>query len=94
MNNLKSDFTYNLRTVKGHPFIMIEDKNLGNKSVTNEIELIIEEICILHKLNPVEHNIIYKDSDGYWDGYEFSTNNFLNLHQTNWLQAAIKLLNI
>lgn len=73
---------------------MIEDLNLGRMSVTNNIENVVEEICIKEMISPAEVNIIYKDSDGHWDGFIFSTNEFVPLQEDAWLQAAVKLINL
>lgn len=39
------------------------DLNLGNMSVTNDAEQVVEE---LHKQYP-NHRLVYKDSGGIWD---------------------------
>lgn len=88
----RSDFSYEIRQIKGKPFIMIEDLNHGRMSVTNDIENVIEYICNKENINPVEHYIIYKDSDGIWDGYEFAIKNFVVFRQRHWMDAAKKLL--
>ena len=59
-----SDYDYCFRSVKSQQFLMIEDLNKGRRSVTNNIENIVDYICSKHGVNPVEHYIIYKDSDG------------------------------
>jgi hypothetical protein len=90
---MKSDYTYQLRIVRGSGFIMIEDKDMGNASVTTNIENVIEEICTKENINPVEHHVIYKDSEGNWDGFIFSTNSFITLgSQKHWLKAATLML--
>ena len=72
---------------------MIEDnpKSKG-MSVTNNIENIVDYICKLENINPVEHYIIYKDSTGIWDGFEFATIDFIPLQETHWLKAATKMI--
>lgn len=71
---------------------MFEDMNLGHMSLTNDIERAIEFVCKLENLNPVEHYIIYKDSEGNWDAYDFATREFKFLESRHWLQAANKLI--
>lgn len=88
---MNATFTYNLRIVKGHPFIMIVDTDQG-KSVTNDIENVVSTICKKEKINPVEHTIIYQDSQGNWDGYIFSTKTFFPLRERHWLKAATKYI--
>lgn len=72
---------------------MIEDQGGNFITVTNNIENVLEQIATLYKLNPVEHHIIYKDTDGKWDGYNFSLKAFFPLREDHWLKAANKLLN-
>ena len=49
--------------------IEIVDKDLGNMSVTNDIENVLLEIADgLPEDNPLSENaVIYRDSEGYWD---------------------------
>lgn len=89
----KSDFTYTIRKIKDQPFIMIEDLNRGRMSVTNNIGNVLDEISAKERINPVEHNIVYKDSEGIWNGYVFSTGQFVPLSEKSWYGAAEKMLN-
>lgn len=72
---------------------MIEDLDQGGRSVTNDIHRVVQTICTEHNLNPVEHYIIYKDSMDFWDGYVYSTCQFIPLRQQHWLKAATKYIN-
>lgn len=84
-----SDYLYQFRKVKGLSFLMIEDKDQGGRSVTNDIHNIVKKIAKEVKgFNPVEHNIIYKDSQGLWDLYIFSTKTFMPIQEAHWLKAA------
>jgi hypothetical protein len=55
--------------------VVIEDLNLGNRSVTNDIENILIE---LDKRIPTLHDmkIIYRDSMGIYDGIKIKDGNF------------------
>ncbi len=44
--------------------IFIQDLNLGNISVTNDAEWVVENI--LNQYNPPKR-IVYRDSEGQWD---------------------------
>lgn len=97
----KSNYNHAFRTIKGRPFLMIEDlggvnisSGFAAMSVTNNIENIVAYVCDKNKTNPVEHYIIYKDTDDVWDGFEFSSQQFFSIGEKHWLQAAIKLINI
>lgn len=84
-----SDFTYQLRIVKFQAFIMIEDLDKGGMSVTNNIENVVEIICRQEGLNPVDYHIIYRDSEGLWDGFDFATKQFVLIRENHWLKASI-----
>lgn len=88
---MKSEFTYLIRRVKGRDFIMIEDKDKG-ASVTNNIDWVVKQIAGLEGINPVEYTIIYKSTEGIWDGYIFSVKQFFPIRETHWLKAALKTI--
>lgn len=88
-----SDYLYHIRKIKEQLFIMIEDRDLGNCSVTNNIEAVVEAVCKKYNINPVHYNIIYMDSQGNWDGYIFATKTFYPIQEKHWLRAAIKVVN-
>lgn len=59
----RADYTY---TVEGG-VIAITDLDLGNKSVTNDIENVLEDIRA--ELGDLAgYSVIYRDSMGRWDG--------------------------
>ena len=58
-----ADYTY---TVEGS-VIAIVDLDLGNRSVTNDMELVLDEIRA--ELGDLAgYSVIYQDSMGRWDG--------------------------
>lgn len=79
MANAKADYSHALAELNGRPIIVIQDLDRGNKSVTNDINNVVEEIAQKERINPVDHYIIYRDSDREWNGYNFSTGQFLPL---------------
>ncbi len=83
----RADYSYLIQQFKDTGFIVIEDLNRGRMSVTNNIEEVVDEICTKENINPVEHLIIYKDSDGRWDGFEFATGQFVMLGADSRLKA-------
>lgn len=91
---MKSSFNYNIRQVKGQPFIMIQDLNEGGMSVTNDIENIIGWICRKEIINPVEYHIIYQDSELVWDGFNYATKQFISLNCKHWLEASNKMITL
>ena len=59
-----ADFTY---SIFGN-VISIVDLNLGNRSVTNDIERVLRKIEYYH----IAFKIMYRDSEGVWDGIEWN----------------------
>lgn len=69
MNNAnRSDYTYHVRRGGKRPVIVIEDLNLGRMSVTNNIEAVVEAVCEDLDLAPADAEIVYRDSEGIYDG--------------------------
>ena len=69
MNNADlSDYTFHVRTDKAAPVIVIEDLNLGRMSVTNNIDAVVAAVCEDICLGAEAATIIYRDSDGVYDG--------------------------
>jgi glutamate formiminotransferase len=64
MRKCKCDYTFNIID----DVLVIEDLNQGNMSVTNGAEDVITEIYQNIGENIKRYPIIYKDSEGIWDG--------------------------
>lgn len=84
--------------------LWIEDKK-GLKTVTNDIENILRDIAMIHDIS--NKKIMYKDSDGIWDGIRATITNkkvmgentvsisdldFFPLTETDFVKAKEKLL--
>ena len=63
----QADFTYSMTL----DLIKICDLNLGNKSVTNDIENVLRKIEAWHQGSIAGVRIMYRDSDGYWVGVQW-----------------------
>jgi hypothetical protein len=63
----RADFTYSIRLNR----IKIVDLNSGKASVTNDIESVLRKIEAWHQGSIAGYQIMYRDSDGYWDGVEW-----------------------
>lgn len=69
----RSDFDFHLRTDAGdQSIIVIEDLDAGQMSVTNNIEAVVEEAARRLGVDPGACLIIYRDSDGIYDGVRAS----------------------
>nr|DAL85241.1 MAG TPA: hypothetical protein [Caudoviricetes sp.] len=67
-----SDYDCHLRTVDGRNIIIIEDLDAGGMSVTNNIEHVVPEAAERLGVNYCDAIIIYRDSDGTYDGVRAS----------------------
>jgi hypothetical protein len=72
----------------------ITDLDLGNKSVTNDIENVLRKIEYWHQ-GPIKgYRIMYRDSEGIWDGVQWDGRraSFFALQETKEALARKKLL--
>ena len=60
----QADFTYAISP----DVITITDLDLGNRSVTNDIENVLRKIEYWHQGSIATFRIMYRDSLGVWDG--------------------------
>ena len=89
MIRVKANYTYTLNDNQ----LAIIDLNLGNMSVTNCIEDVVEEISLKENVNPNNLIIVYRDSEYVWDGWNHKTQNFIGLNCAT-QEAAFKKRNI
>lgn len=60
----KSDYTWKV----SQDVLHIEDLNSGGRTVTNDIENVVNEIYQVIGEKIKDYHIIYRDSEGMWDG--------------------------
>lgn len=86
-----ADYTY---TIEGN-VIAIVDLDLGNRSVTNDIENVLEEIRT-ELGNLAGYAVIYRDSMGRWDGVRLVNHTvyFYALGEANQQLAMSRLLHL
>ncbi len=73
--------------------IWIIDQDTSKMSVTNDIENVVEEIAKkenIMKLTPV----VYRDSQGIWDGWDHAKGGFIHLGTKTRQHAIAKIINI
>lgn len=87
----KSLFHYHLTERDNKKFIVIYDDDIG-MSVTNNIENIIDWIAQEENIDPHEFLIVYKDSEGIFDGFDYNTLNFVVLSESSEEDAIILYL--
>lgn len=86
-----ADYTY---TIDGNT-IAIVDLDLGNRSVTNDIDYVLEEIRV--ELGDLSgYCVIYRDSMGRWDGVRLVNNTvyFYALGEADQQRAMNRLLHL
>lgn len=91
----KSDFTYYFHIIREKRFLIIIDGNLGRMSVTNNIENIVAWVFKANHIAKEDQNdlyIIYCDSDGMWDGFNWKTQEFVPLQKKFPVTAGILYL--
>jgi hypothetical protein len=66
----QADFTY---SISGN-VISIVDLNSGNRSVTNDVENVLRKIEHFHQAPSFGFKIMYRDSQGIWDGIQWMGN--------------------
>lgn len=87
----RADYTY---TIEGN-VIAIVDLDLGSKSVTNDIENVLEDIRA--ELGDLAgFAVIYRDSMGRWDGVRLKNGSayFYSLNESDQQQAQARLLHL
>lgn len=95
----RADFTYHI----SDNVLVIEDKNLGRMSVTNDIENVIDDIIAEQLtlglcgfvLGRAPQVVIYRDSDGQYDGvrwdlFRLGVNVFYSLSSRDETEAVEK----
>jgi len=90
-DTLRSDYTY---TVRGN-VIAIIDLNRGSRSVTTDIENILDDIRRALDRDLSGYAVIYRDSMGNWDGVRIDDKGlveFYALRETEQEKAVTRLL--
>lgn len=87
----RADYTY---TIDGS-VISIVDLDLGSKSVTNDIDTVLDDIRA-ERGDLSGYAVIYRDSTGRWDGVRLvgSSVEFYSLNETDPERAASRLLHL
>ncbi len=89
----KADYTYELTFSSILKWLLIVDLNLGNVSVTNAIEQVVDEIAENEQINVDGFIILYCDSDGVWDGWDPRNQTFYHVGGESPADAMEKYMN-
>lgn len=91
----QSDYTYTITNFRGKGIIVVQDLNRGNKSVTNNIENVVDEISIKEKIaDPEKFIIVFKDSTAVWDIYDYESGLFTIVSEDSWKEAVSKYMEL
>jgi hypothetical protein len=88
---IRSDFDFEIVEVNGRDAIIIQDLNKGRMSVTNDIENVVAYIAKLNDLDPASYLIVYRDSEGTWDGWDAKRRDFVALGEQAFEGAISRL---
>ena len=91
---IKSDYIHKIEEFAGRNVIVIEDLDLGGKSVTNNIENVVREIEVMEKVNASDYMIVYKDSEELFDAWDKRKEQFIPLRKSHWKGAVIKYIQL
>lgn len=91
----RADYDYKIVTYRKWQIIVIVDLNQGRRSVTNDIENVLDRIQVAKGWTAdelVEHLVVYKDSTDRWEGYSFETQWFISLNEITEQRAIEKIV--
>jgi len=76
----RCSFTYTVRKANNKNVLCLEDRGTG-MSLTNGMEDVIEELQASFKRSskPFPSLVIYKDTEGMWDGWNVKKEEFIGL---------------
>lgn len=65
-----SDYTHSTGMIAMVNFLFLIDLDLGNRSLTNDIDKAVEEVLIkIDPANQKDYRVVYKDSSGEWNAF-------------------------
>lgn len=76
MKRSRANFQYKIGQWNGHSLLLIVDQDAGGMSVTNDIENVLAAIADHEGIDPKDYTIVYRDSQGDWDGWDAKTEQF------------------
>jgi hypothetical protein len=88
----QSDFKYTRLKKDGILVIAIVDLDLGGRSVTNDIENVVDVICHKEKISRDDAAFIYMDNLKTWDGWNPKTGWFIALSTNDKKEAINKIV--
>lgn len=95
MQKPRAKYSYFVYTAEdGQKTLVLTDEGTGPiMSLTNDIENVVEQACLEQDLKTPYIRVVYRDSDGIWDGWDTKTHNFIQLGK-NKAEDAINYLDL
>lgn len=83
MQKPRAKYSYFVHTAEdGQKTLVLTDEGTGPiMSLTNDIENVVEQACLEQDLKTPHVRVVYRDSDGTWDGWNTKTHQFIPLVQ-------------
>lgn len=72
----RANFLYRIGNFGDQKVLLIWDKDQGSTTVTNDIENVVADIAQYEQIDPIDHLILYRDTDAFWCGWDAKTNHF------------------
>jgi hypothetical protein len=76
----ESDYDFTIDRTGDSPVLVIQDLDRGRKSVTNNMDAILKRIAADTGCSLEQIPIVYKDSDGNFDGVQISESGAASFH--------------
>jgi hypothetical protein len=89
----RANYTFTREVFSDKNVIAIVDADTG-MSVTNDIENVVAAVLAEEKLQPKDVFIVYRDTEGNWDGWDAVNEQFIHLGQSSWRNAMIRWFQI
>lgn len=84
----KANYIHELHAKGGYNILTIEDLDIGGMSVTNDIENVVQDVEKMERINAERYVIVYRDSEGVWDGWDARNSRFVHCGQDTWQDAV------
>ena len=77
-SDIHANFSFNYLIRSPNNWIVIIDKDMGGRSVTNDIEYVVW--WLTHHIDISKYSFIYRDSMGIYDGIKVKDGKFLSFY--------------
>lgn len=88
---MRSSFDHQIIIASGRYIILITDLG-GGMSVECDIINVVRYISNMHRADPSEHLIIYRDQEMRWNGFDYKAQDFILLNCSTFEEAIMKYI--